>query len=218
MSDVYLSTCNYLDDRLQEYGANRSSIIRYILPFDRKRVDMPISDKGYFVFLGQCIQEKGVGLLYDIVKRCPETNFIFLFFGGEKKQIDKFGLNNLGNRVQIYTDKRWDSGVADILAGARGVLLPSIWPTVTETVLLEAIGLRKPVIAFDVGIHSEILEHGKNAMVYSLGDLDGFCESIRLLNTEDRCREKLSNGARELFYRLTSPEKLESTLKAAYFA
>jgi len=179
---------------------------------------MQTTDKGYFVFLGQCIEEKGVGLLYRVAKRCPDIKFIFLFFGGNKNVINNFGLNDLGNNVELYTDKRWDSGVADILAGARGVLLPSIWPTVTETVLLEAIGLRKPIIAFNIGIHSEILEHDKNAMVYPVDDLDGFCDGIKVLNTDPHYREKLSTGARGLFDNLTTPERLQLTLKSVYYA
>ena len=67
----------------------------------------------------------------------------------------------------------------EVVANSRGVLVPSLYATTGEFYLLEALGLGKPAILFNAGIHGEIIEHGKNGMISEIGDLDGFYANIQ---------------------------------------
>ena len=52
-----------------------------------------------------------------------------------------------------------------------GVLVPSYYATTQEFYLMEALGMGKPVIVFDAGIHKEVIQHKQNGMISKVGDV-----------------------------------------------
>ena len=87
--------------------------------------------------------------------------------------------------------------------------MPSYYPTTGEFVLLESLGMGKPVIAFDSGVHREILKHKKNAMVSSIGNLDNYASNIIEVSNNKDLRSSLSKGALLLYSSLTSVDNLK---------
>jgi glycosyltransferase involved in cell wall biosynthesis len=94
-------------------------------------------------------------------------------------------------------------------------LIPSVWPTTTEYVLLEALGLSKPLVAFNVGIHQEILRHGHNAMVADAVNVSQFSQYIEILDRDPDLRRRLSLEARRLYEQITDPEAYRHSLLAS---
>jgi len=110
----------------------------------------------------------------------------------------------------------WATGLADRLACARGSLLPSLRPSTTEYALLEALGWGKPVVAFNVGAHADILRHRKNAMIVPVGDVDAFAEAVRELDRDPVLRQRIGAVALRTFERVSVDEELRRSLEAAY--
>jgi glycosyltransferase involved in cell wall biosynthesis len=70
----------------------------------------------------------------------------------------------------------------------------------------------KPVIAFNSGVHREILRHKVNAMISRTGDLDDYASNIiEVSNNKDLC-SSLSKGAKLLYRELTSVDKLRKDI------
>lgn len=63
--------------------------------------------------------------------------------------------------------------------------------------LQEALYLGKPVIAFNVGAHADILRDGDNAMVAPAGMLDEFAEKIVRLDLDPVLRRTIGDRARQ---------------------
>ncbi len=212
-----LLRCNILlastDKQLQIFnrlGATPDQAIKCPLFFDRSRTDTavsPSSDGQYFVCYGQSRMEKGWHLLARIVE-ASGSRFVLPFMDESiaRNAVAQFGLAPLvaSGQVEIRTNLSWDTGVKEIVAQSRGVLIPSLWPTTTEFTLLESLGLGKPVIAFDVGIHSEVLRHRENGMLAPVGDPITAGNHIREVDLDASLRSRVSRGARQLFDDLTS--------------
>lgn len=160
----------------------------------------------YFVFVAQNRIDKGIHLLKDILAGCnPGVKVVAAY--ASHKSID-FALKNYG--LQQYVDKgilemrsdcTWKTNLGEVIAGSRGVINPSIWPTTTEFVLLEVLGLKKPIFTFNVGIHSEIFQSGKNGFVAETSSI--MAAQINELLKNDSLYQIVSDGAYKLYQQMT---------------
>lgn len=169
----------------------------------------------YFVFVAQNRIDKGIHLLKDILAGCSSDVKIVAAYASQKN-ID-IALKNYG--LQQYVDKdvlemrnecTWKTDLGEVIAGCRGVINPSIWPTTTEFVLLEALGLKKPIFTFNVGIHPEVIKSGVNGFVAR--DPKEMAEQINEFTNNSAMYPQISEGAYKLYQDLTDWEKWKQLL------
>ena len=206
---------------LETFGASRSSMLKMPIFFDPKTLEGLVTEQGnYFVMAGQNITAKGWHVLPKILKKGKNIKYKLIM--RDKKQADKFiEQNNLSGYVkdgsiEILLYLKTHREILEIIAKSRGVLVPSLYATTGEFYFMEALGLSKPVIVFDAGIHSEVIENEKNGMMVSVGDLDGFYKNIQRVNNDDNLYKTLSEGSKDLFENLLSFKRFKSAM-GTYF-
>ncbi len=160
------------------------------------------SDDGYFAITGQAIMQKGFHLLAGILSRLPPTVRVKMSIYHPDEApgiIERFGLQPFSDngQLQFVYGLQSRSDYVAFLARARGLILTSYYPTTGEFVLQEALYLGKPVIAFNVGAHADILRDGDNAMVAPAGMLDEFAEKIVRLDLDPVLRRTIGDRARQ---------------------
>jgi glycosyltransferase involved in cell wall biosynthesis len=207
--DAFLSTCTEMDDILVKYGISKNRIFRLNLPLSRNHLkDCEVYDNGYFMFYGQFKDFKGASIIIDCIEKNPQVKFkIFPF---EKIIKEQERLKRFGN-VEVHTDIRWDSGLESYLIGSRAVLVPSLWPTSTETVLFEALYYKKPVIAFNVGAHKDILVHKENAYVVESNNSEEYSKAIQEVNSNFELRRDISEGAFRTALNMSDEQRVAET-------
>ncbi len=159
-------------------------------------------DVGY---LGRISREKGIDLLIrcfpKVLKHFPTTR---LLIGGApftwddrrylEQLVDQVNLLKIGNNVQFvgFIDR-----VEYFLSNLRVLVLPSISETLGR-VMLEAMAMGIPVVAFDSGGPSEVITHGETGLLVKPYDIDLMADSItRLLGDDDLVR-RIGSKARML--------------------
>jgi glycosyltransferase involved in cell wall biosynthesis len=202
-------------------GVATSALAQVTFQFDPSDLEewMP-TDDGYFAITGQAIMQKGFHLLAGILSRLPPTVRIkmSIYRTEEAREIiDRFGLQPFcdSGRLEIVYGLQSRSDYVAFLSRARGLILTSFYPTTGEFVLQEALYLGKPVIAFDVGAHADILRDGQNAMVASAGKLDEFAQKIVRLDTDPELRRAIGAQARRTalsFYDRAAVAKWDTAL------
>lgn len=191
----------YLVAAIKKSGVKSEKIIHTPLPFWEDRVNsLETHNDNYVLFYGQGIESKGVGLLPEIIKNCPKVNFKLAILNYDsvglrvKKEMQTF-LN------VSFIDKVWEKGLDQIVGNAKLIIFPSIWETTTETALLESIFLEKVIIAFDVGVHSELLKGSK--MLIQKNNTQEFSQTIDHHYFNDDCffdsNSKIKEIKRNLF-------------------
>jgi glycosyltransferase involved in cell wall biosynthesis len=220
--DAALSTCTYMDKALIKSGMQPNKVIRCPLPYHQQEIQAgPIEDDEYFLFSGRFLRDKGIHYLERIVKEVPDVKVkcLMLVSPADEQEYMRYLMrinSYLGDRVLVDKDIRWNTGGEAIARRAMGVLIPSVWPTSTEYTLLEALGMAKPIVAFRVGVHEDVLIHEKNALVYEVGDFVGYVDGIHEIQRDSGLRKHLSTGATELFRHLTDDRRLVEALGTAY--
>jgi len=204
----------------ERYGFAPEQCIKSPVHFNNECIQNVESSRGdYFVLCGQSSIEKGWHLMADVVRSCPAAHFKFVFptKAIAEKQVHVFGLQEFVNsgQIEIVTDMKEHDDLMTLLSGARGVLIPSNYPTTGEFVMMESLGLGKPVIVFDAGIHADIIRSGENGLMAKIGDVHAFARHINNLNSDEELYCKLAKGARLLFEELNSFERLAVSARQA---
>lgn len=105
--------------------------------------------------------------------------------------------HKLRDRV-VFTGRVVDS--IGEMASAELIVFPSVWPLEGfGLVMIEAMSLNKPIIAFDRGPGNEIIENEKTGLLAKDGDVKDLANKIERLLTNKKVAQVLANEARAVF-------------------
>lgn len=190
-------------------GLSENKVIKIPLFFDINRLrDIKIVRGEYYVCIAQNRVEKGFHYLSEILKNYKGKNKILVLYP-DKVSKDRLINDDIESLISMGTvivkdNTSWNTGLSEELANSRGVIIPTIWPTTTEFALLEALGLKKPVFAFDIGIHKEIIKNGENGYITSIDKASRLSSYMEELNRNENLYNKISEGAYQLFKDMTN--------------
>lgn len=204
----------------QKFGIPQEKCVKTPLYFDNSRLKeiKPLMGD-YFICIAQNRIEKGFQYLPEILIHCNSSIKIIIAYNNTEQAniaIKKYGFQQfiVSGKLEVRHDLKWDNGLAELIAESRGVIIPSIWPTTTEFGLLEALGYKKPVFTFDIGIHKEEIINGVNGFKAILGDCKTIANQMITLRNDDQLYKKVSDGAGLLFNKLTDVQSWLETIKS----
>jgi glycosyltransferase involved in cell wall biosynthesis len=142
---------------------------------------------GYLAFLGRICPEKAPDIAISIARRCGLPLNI-------AAKVDKVDVEYYETQIKPllgapgieYIGEISDAEKADFLSGAIALLVPISWPEPFGLVMIEAAACGTPVIAFDAGSVSEIVEDGVTGFIVS--DENSAIAALEKLPTLDRRR------------------------------
>ncbi len=216
-----LGSGRYQHDAYRSFGFQPHQIQDSPFFFDPRRVPRIASTRGNrLVFLGQHSETKGWNLLPDIMRSAPHVGFTGIFHPDSDfdQTIQRFKLSPFvaSGQLQIARNCTWGTGAEAVVASSAGVLNPSLWPTTTENVLMESLGLRKPFVCFPTGVHRDYFNNWENGLISQTIDpqeLGRLCTT--LVDASDDSYAQLCENAHRLFFKLTSVERYRQTLESA---
>lgn len=170
----------------------------------------------YFVFVAQNRIDKGIHLLKDVLAHCDSNVRVVAAFASQRGidfAIQHYGLQPYidSGLLEMRNECTWKTNLGEVIAASRGVINPSIWPSTTEFVLLEVLGLKKPVFTFKVGIHPEIIKSGVDGFVAH--DSEEMAMQMNELSNDDFLYKRVSEGACQLYLKMTDWNGWKNTLK-----
>lgn len=151
----------------------------------------------YVLFFGRLSEEKGINVLADAARKLPEVSFLVAGDGPEAKTLEN--IVNVENIGFLSGEK-----LANTVAGAYCVVVPSVWYENCPLSILEAMGLGVPVITVNQGGMAELVQDGVTGMKISAADSALLAEAVGKIWNDESLRETLSKNC------LDSGEKLIS--------
>ena len=158
------------------FGKNRSIVVPMFTELLKEPAQF--QDKGYILYYGRLVEEKGVHVLLKAMEAMPGVPCKIVGTGPEEGF-----LHIQGDRMPNVTFEGYQSGEAlwDLVRGARAVVVPSLFPETFGLVAIEAMALGKPVIASDVGALSEIIVDRHTGFLVPQRDVHALREAIMRL-------------------------------------
>lgn len=204
-----------------KYGIPREHCYITPLYFNGDKLNKYTPTKGdYYVFVAQNRIDKGIHLLKDILAHCNQDVKVIAAYTSQERideALQKYGLQPYidSGILEMRPNCTWKTNLGDVIAASRGVVNPSIWPTTTEYVLLETLGLKKPIFTFNVGIHPEIIQNGVNGFVAETPS--EMATQMNQFKQDNALYEKVSENAYKLYEKMTDWEGWKNTLKAILY-
>lgn len=203
----------------KKFGIPVENCIKTPLYFDIDRIKQVRPEIGdYFICIAQNRVEKGFQYLGEILSYCDPAIKVIAAYNNEEQAkiaIDKFGFQKFidNGMLEIKHNLRWETGLAELVANSRGVIIPSIWPSTTEFGLLESLGLKKPVFCFDISIHNEVIVNKINGFTVDIGDCEGMAKQLFELYKNDQLYYFISENAGLLYKSMTDCVRWKNDLK-----
>ncbi|MFC1902787.1 glycosyltransferase family 4 protein [Chloroflexota bacterium] len=163
------------------------------------------------LYAGRLIAQKGLNLFAEAISHLKETAAHFVFTGRGSQQL----LFHILQRHRIPKERYTYLGFVpgDVLSSIYKLSSVFVLPSFYENVpfsLLEAMAMKLPCVASDVGAIDEIIEDGKTGLLFPAGNLERLASHIRaMLQDEPKRRQIGAAGYKRVVAEYTSTRMAE---------
>lgn len=193
--DRFIAPSQYMRNTCLKYGIpeNRIALVYNFIDAGKELINHNNAD--YILYYGRLSKEKGIESLIKamtminqntklkIVGQGPEfSNFRFL--------ISRFKLNN---KIELL-DSKYGDELNQIIAQAKAVIVPSLWPENMPYGILEALALGKVVIASRIGGLPEIINDDENGFLFTSGDSHDLANKIKRIVNDKNLEVKIEKN------------------------
>lgn len=171
----------------------------------------------YALFVGRLSAEKGTQLL-PVAWHWLQTQTPLRIVGDGPllkpllKDIEREGL---ASRIEVM-GRRASEEVGAIMAGARFLVMPSVWYEGFPMTVVEAYACGLPVIASRIGSLAEIVEDGVTGLHFNPGDAKDLATKVEWAWTHPEEMEEMGRAARREFEAKYMAERNYQTLMRIY--
>jgi colanic acid/amylovoran biosynthesis glycosyltransferase len=154
---------------------------------------------GRLLFVGRLVEKKGVAVLLEALRRVPATLPWTLEIIGDGPLADDLRSRSAGLPV-TFSGSASREGLANAYARSAIVVVPSI-PAASgdqdglPTVLLEAMGAGRTVVASDLPGINEAVTDGETGLLVPPNDPDALADALRTALADDGLRDRLGAAA-----------------------
>lgn len=184
----------------------------------KKRKELLYSDNDVVgIFCGRITYGKGITYLLETLKKMrdkwPERLRILFVGNGDYLETVETAIQNMGltSKVCCVGEQK---NVEEFLCAADFFLFPSLHEN-HSIALLEAIAMKLPIVATDVGGNGEIVHDGVEGILCKKRDTDAFRKGIENMLKDDYRRKYVNNIEKELYTQFSNKavdEQLDKVL------
>ncbi len=199
----FLAPSRYMRDRFVRFGIDPHRISIHPYGIDhalfRQRPYAGRANSLRIGFLGSLMISKGPHVLLEAMRQLPAGAASVDLFGAHagyhgddsyRSQIERL---SHGLDVRVHGSIPHER-VAQLLSTIDVLVVPSIWPENSPIVIQEAFLARVPVVAARIGGIPELVEDGRNGLLFEPGDSNDLARVLMRLVVEPRLLDALREG------------------------
>ena len=209
----FISVCNEIQKHLEDKLAVKSMVIyNYISTnlnaFESVKKDL---EKTYIIGVGRLTKIKQFDTLIKSYSKSklPENNIELLLLGdGEEKEALQILINklNVNNRVRLIPFK---NNPYNLISNAKALVLSSKVEGF-PMVLLEALSLNTPVVAFDCKSGpSEIIRHNENGLLVENQNQEALTKALNKLILDEDFYKTIKNNSQNGLEKFSEPHIIQ---------
>lgn len=206
---------------MSEFG--RQMMIRVGLPPDRLVVKPNfVEEPGvrrsgpgeHVLYLGRLAPEKGLDLLAEAWSMTGGSLPLLVVGDGPLRgQVERWAAST---PTVSFLGRRTPGECEDLLARARALVVPSRWYETFALVAVEAFAAGVPPIAPRHGPFPELIDEGRNGLLFDPGDAAGLADGIERLARDRSLATRAGVAARRVYEQRFTPERNLADLLGVY--
>lgn len=210
----------YMRELLVDHGIPSPRILVNPHPFVRTgpRGNNVAERRRSILYVGRLSPQKGVEYLIRAVATLDQRCHLTLVGDGPfRSRLERLARKRFRDRHDIvFTGWLPHDQVLGLYEESQVVAFPSVWPEPFGRVGLEATGLGKPVVAFDVGGVREWLVHAFNGFLVPPKDSVAFADALEHLMQDEGLRQTMGQNGVELSRTRFHPKRHVEALLGLY--
>jgi len=163
----------------------------------KAKLEIP-SNKVIISFIGRFSPEKGIFFLLEIIKKALKwSENIFFILSGSEQQIKHDEVNDQLQKYKIQNDVKilpQRNDVRDIISITDIGILSSRYSEYICRIALEFMAFKKPLVAPNLNVIPEVVNHAKSGFIYNLKDADMAAEYIVKLSSNTQLTKEMGEG------------------------
>ena len=166
-------------------------------------------------FIGRLVYQKGLKYLFEACRIIENKNWQLLIVGDgpDKHQLITLSKQKKIEKKIVFCGERND--VANILSIIDIFVLPSLFEGFPLSIL-EAMALKKPIIATNINGIPEAIDHKKNGILVNPKDVDQLSLELDKLLSNPLERKRLANNAYETFIKKFTLKRMINKTEELY--
>ncbi len=193
--DAFVTPDRFLEGKLVEAGFPADRVHPLHNPFDARSISPTWQHKGYVLFVGRLERHKGIFTLLKAMEAVPHVELRVIGAGTEEDEVLKRVAAMPAGNVKFLSYMIGEPTMEQV-RGAAAVVLPTEWFDNSPLIVDQAFACGKPVIASRIDGIPEVVEHGRDGLLFEPGDADGLAACIRSLLSDEPERLRLAQNAR----------------------
>jgi glycosyltransferase involved in cell wall biosynthesis len=213
-ADLAISYSSAVDRHLAANGVMRRQVIP-LFTTTVPKIGSGHASRRRVVFAGRIVPPKGVGVL---LRAAASVDAEFVICGTGRRLEEMRALaQRLGVGQRVHFPGWLSAGeLAEELANASVVVLPSLWPEPFGLVGIEALAAGRPVIASSTGGIVDWLQDGVSGMLVDPGDAAGLAKALNELLADPERQQRMGLAGKRAVDARFSPERHVDALLEAY--
>lgn len=187
--DRYIAVTNFVRDKFIQAGWPPHSFVvkpNFVWPDPLKpseRSSLTASSlslrsrRGYALFVGRLVSEKGVLTLIEAWKRIQGVDLKIVGDGPLLSTLKEMIRQMQTRSIELLGTQPFER-VIELMKGARFLVFPSVWYETFGRVAVEAFACAVPVIASRLGAVAEVVEDGKTGLYFEPGDAADLAKKV----------------------------------------
>lgn len=195
--DMFIAPSKFLQHKVAEYGID-TRVIHLPNCIDVERFPPCYEPSDYFVYFGRLVGVKGIGTLFEAMRYVDASHLYVVGEGEIEETLREYarqnGISNITFLGHLATQD-----LVPVVQGAAFTVVPSEWYENYPMTILESFACGTPVIGSNIGGIPEIIDDGRNGLLFEPGNTRQLADRIRfLLENPQRAIEMGRNGRRQV--------------------
>lgn len=219
--DLFISPSKFLIEKFREFGFKKD-----IIHVPNPLMDNLISTRGgakedndyrYFLYYGRLGEEKGIkDLIQAFMPINKKIKLVVAGTGPQKEELlEMVKMNSLENDV-LFVGFQEGEALWGLVEAAEFIVVPSNCYENAPYTVLEAMSLQKAVISSDIGGLPEMIEHGKNGLLYKYKDIDKLSRMLDFMISHPGIAREMGQQAQKTIIDKHSKDSYYKTLINIY--
>ncbi|MBC8440366.1 MAG: glycosyltransferase [Deltaproteobacteria bacterium] len=194
---LFIAPSQFLRAKFIEFGWSSKQII-YIPNYIVSQDFLPnYVSENYLIYIGRLSGEKGITTLIQAFGKVDEHNIKLKIVGDGPERECLEDMSKKDNRIQ-FTGYLSGKELSDVTRNARAIVVPSEWYENAPISILEAFAYGKPVVGARIGGIPEMINEGKDGILFESGNVDDLAEKITVFLSYSNSRiVEMGKAARE---------------------
>jgi glycosyltransferase involved in cell wall biosynthesis len=176
-TDVFICPSKFMYDKMIQgkFKSDKLHNLCYGIDINRTKLSSYINKEDYYCYLGRISHEKGMETL---IKAAKQISCKLKIVGGGPLKEDMEIKSKTHLHIDFVGYKQWNE-IKDIVSKARFTVAPSEWYENYPVSIIESLCLGTPVLGANIGGIPEMIEEGKNGMLFESRNAEDLKDKIQ---------------------------------------